>query len=138
LAKYLSLAPLIILETSTKDRIEITFDEYIVKAQKSYQEAYEEDFLEHWFENMHSAMLRIKRRLGGERYKIVCQIFDDAFSIQKKSTSLEKYKEWISYLLVEYYDPMYDYQIEKNRDRIIFRGSSEEIEVFLLRSLNHK
>jgi tRNA 2-selenouridine synthase len=131
LAKYLSSAALIILETSTRERIEITFDEYIVKAQENYRETYAEDFLEQWSQSIHSAMLRIKRRLGGERYKVLCQIFDDAFNMQKKSASLEKYKEWISYLLVEYYDPMYDYQIEKNKERIIFRGSAKEIEAFL-------
>ncbi len=138
LAKYLSSAALIILETSTQDRIEITFDEYIVKAQESYREMYAEDFLEKWSQSIHSAMSRIKRRLGGERYKVLCQIFDEAFNAQKKSTSFEKYKEWISYLLVEYYDPMYDYQIEKNKEKIIFRGSAEEIEAFLEDSLKEK
>ena len=50
---------------------------------------------------------------------------------RKQLGSLESYKEWISYLLVEYYDPMYDYQIEQNKERIIFRGSATEIEDFL-------
>ena len=127
LAHYLSDAPLIILETSTEERIDITFDEYVVKAQEEYRNSYAEQYLEKWAESIHAAMLRIKRRLGGERYQIVCQIFDDAVEEQKKSASLEKYKIWIDYLLVEYYDPMYDYQIEKNSERIIFRGSAEEI-----------
>ena len=131
LAKYLSAAPLIILETETDERVEITFDEYIVKAQESYKEMYAEDFLGKWSESIHAAMSRIKRRLGGERYKVLCKIFDNALETQKISGSLEAYKEWISYLLVEYYDPMYDYQIEKNKARIIFRGSAEEIETFL-------
>ena len=38
----------------------------------------------------------------------------------------------------EYYDPMYDYQIEKNKEKIIFRGSAEEIETFLEVSLKDK
>jgi tRNA 2-selenouridine synthase len=131
LAKYLSTAPLIILETDTQERVEITFDEYIVKAQESYKKSYKENFLEAWSESIHAAMSRIKRRLGGERYKHLCQIFDAALEEQKNTDSLEKYKVWIIYLLVEYYDPMYDYQIEKNKERIIFRGSEAEIETFL-------
>lgn len=131
LADHLSSAPLIILETSTAERIEITFDEYIVRAQEDYRKVYPQNYLEQWNESIHAAMLRIKRRLGGERYKIVCQLFDDAVAEQKKSDALEKYKAWIAYLLVEYYDPMYDYQIAKNQDRIVFRGSEEEIEDFL-------
>ena len=131
LAAYLKSAPLIILETSTEERVAITFDEYVVKAQESYQEVYGSEALTKWSESIHAAMARIQRRLGGERYKTVCQIFDDAVSIQKSTASLEAYKTWVSYLLVEYYDPMYDYQIEKNRERIIFRGTAQEIEAFL-------
>jgi tRNA 2-selenouridine synthase len=131
LAAYLKSAPLIILETSTEERVAITFDEYVVKAQESYQEVYDSEALATWSESIHAAMSRIQRRLGGERYKTVCQLFDDAVNIQKSTASLEAYRIWVSYLLVEYYDPMYDYQIEKNKERIIFRGSAKEIEAFL-------
>jgi len=131
LAQYLAEAPLIILETGTEERVGITFDEYIVKAQEDYRQYDAESYLEKWIESIRAAMLRIKRRLGGERYKTLCLIFDDAVAEQKKSASLEKYKEWIRYLLVEYYDPMYDYQIEKNRERIVFRGNAEEILAYL-------
>ncbi len=131
LARYIANAPLIILETSTEERIEITFDEYIVTAQESYSKAYAQDALERWSESIYAAMSRIQRRLGGERYKILCSIFDEALESQKTSGSLEKYKIWIRYLLEEYYDPMYDYQIEKNKARIVFRGTAKEIEAFL-------
>ncbi|HHO65589.1 MAG TPA: tRNA 2-selenouridine(34) synthase MnmH [Epsilonproteobacteria bacterium] len=127
----LKTAPLIILETSQKKRIEITFDEYIVKAQESYEEAYAEDALEKWYDSITAAMSRIKRRLGGERYQKVCVLFEEAYRVQKKYGDLEAYKAWIDYLLVEYYDPMYDYQIVKNQDRIVFRGLEKEIEGFL-------
>ncbi len=138
LAEYLKPAPLIILETSTNERVEITFDEYIVKAQESYAEVYGEAALKKWSESIHAAMSRIKRRLGGERYKTVCQIFDDAVKDQKESASLESYRVWVRYLLEKYYDPMYDYQIEKNRERIVFRGTAKEIENFLASALKQK
>jgi len=131
LVHVLNVAPLIILETSQEKRIEITFDEYIVKAQKSYEEIYTEDALERWYESISAAMSRIKRRLGGERYQKVSALFEEAFRMQKEHRDLEAYKVWIDYLLVEYYDPMYDYQIAKNKDRIVFRGSEQEIEDFL-------
>jgi len=138
LATHLFTAPLIILETPQDVRIEITFDEYIVKAQESYGEVYEESALERWAEAIRAAMLRIKPRLGGERYREVCELFDRALAEQKNTASLEGYKVWIDYLLVEYYDPMYDYQIEKNAERIIFRGSDEEIERFLRKGNTEK
>jgi len=131
LVEHLSQAPLVILDTPTQDRIDITFDEYVYKAHKKYEEVFHADYLEVWRDDIHDAMIRIKRRLGGLRYKIVCEIFDRALAQQKRDGSLEGYKEWIAYLLCEYYDPMYDYQIEKNASRLLFRGSAEEIEQYL-------
>ena len=132
-AHYLAEAPLIILETGTEERVEITFDEYIVKAQQSYEAAYGAQAFEQWCESIEAAMFRIRKRLGGARYQTVCKLFNTAMMIQKEKDSLDAYREWIAYLLHEYYDPMYDYQIEKNAERIIFRGTDEEIEEFLKR-----
>ena len=126
-AEYLSYAPIIILDTPDDERIEITFDEYIVQAQKSYKTLFEKDFIKEWIKDIQEAMKRISKRLGLERYKIVCNLFEDALDEQMKNNSFHLYKVWIAYLLKEYYDPMYDYQIQKNASRILFRGNSEEI-----------
>ncbi|MCW8821537.1 MAG: tRNA 2-selenouridine(34) synthase MnmH, partial [Sulfurovum sp.] len=127
-ANYLREAPLVILETPIEERIKITFDEYIVKGQESYKNTFQEGYLELWVQDIQYAMKRIKKRLGGLRYEHLCGIFDSAVGIQTASGSLDAYKELIAYLLTEYYDPMYDYQIKKNASRIVFRGSSTEIE----------
>ena len=127
-ANYLREAPLVILETSIEERIKITFDEYIVKGQKSYENTFQNAYLELWIQDIQDAMKRIKKRLGGLRYEHLCGIFDTAVGIQTATGSLDGYKELIAYLLTEYYDPMYDYQIKKNASRIVFRGSSAQIE----------
>jgi len=127
-AEHLSLAPLVILETPTVQRVEITFDEYVYKAQKAYKKIFGDVYLSTWVNDIQNAMKRIKKRLGGERYQKVCELFDIAQKEQESTGSQLGYKVWVEYLLREYYDPMYDYQIEMNHARIIFRGSSEEIE----------
>lgn len=131
LAETLSLAPLVIMETSTEERVEITLDEYVRKAQENYEAVYLSESLKVWVGDIQEAMQRIQRRLGGERYKVVCKLFDEAVMRQKEDGSLEGYRGWVSYLLCEYYDPMYDYQIEKNASRVQFRGSAAEIEQYL-------
>lgn len=127
-ANYLREAPLVILETPIEERIKITFNEYIVKGQESYENTFGKGYLELWIQDIQYAMKRIKKRLGGLRYERLCGIFDSAVGIQTVSGSLDAYKELIAYLLTEYYDPMYDYQIKKNASRIVFRGSSAQIE----------
>ena len=76
-------------------------------------------------------MRRIQRRLGGLRYQILRDMFDDAVATQSTTGSLEAHKSWVEYLLVEYYDPMYDYQIAKRSEQIVFRGSEDEILEYL-------
>ncbi|EQB34830.1 hypothetical protein M947_10195 [Sulfurimonas hongkongensis] len=126
IANYVSQAPLIILQTPIKKRIEITFDEYVIEAQKMYASD-----LEQWKREMLGAMHRIERRLGSQRHREVCKSFEDAFAEQMRSGSLEVHKEWIETLLVEYYDPMYDYQIKKRAKQVEFRGSYQEVLEYL-------
>ena len=127
LVSYLAGAPLVILETPIQERVEITFDEYVAEAQKLYQKAGYSDPIHEWKCDIESAMRRIKKRLGGLRYQRVSEIFDHACNEQSRSGLLDAHKEWVEYLLKEYYDPMYDYQIQKRFQQVAFRGSSEEI-----------
>ncbi|WP_324171129.1 tRNA 2-selenouridine(34) synthase MnmH [Sulfurimonas sp.] len=125
-ADYLSKAPLIILETPIKKRVEITFYEYVLQAQTMYA-----NNIEKWRDEILGAMHRIKKRLGSQRHKEVCDIFEKAFNEQLQKNSIEGHKKWIEFLLIEYYDPMYDYQIQKRFEQVEFRGSSEEIVEYL-------
>jgi tRNA 2-selenouridine synthase len=128
-AAYLAEAPRVILETSTQERVETTFNEYVLDAQQMYSEAGYP--LKLWQEDIQSAMNRIKNRMGGVRHQKVCAIFEDAVAEHQRSGSLDAYKAWAEYLLTEYYDPMYDYQIQKRSDQIAFRGSSEAVLEYL-------
>lgn len=129
-AGYLAGAPLVILETPRQERVEITFDEYVVEAQKMYKNAGYDDHLQAWKDDIQSAMKRIERRLGSQRHREVSDLFESAFNEQIGSGSLDAYKEWVAYLLREYYDPMYDYQIQKRAGQIEFRGCSEEVSAY--------
>ena len=130
LTQYLQEAPLCILETSTQERIEITFIEYVLNSQSEY-EKYSDNGFELWCSDMQKSMWRIRKRLGGKRYKILETLLLDAIDTQITSNDLQAHKIWIEYLLSEYYDPMYDYQIQKNKHRIVMRGSQEEILEYL-------
>jgi len=118
---------LILLETPLAERVDITFDEYVVQALKNYKSNYGAYGEELWYKDAHAGLERIQKRLGRERYLKITQAFSDAFALQKVSGELTQHKAWIEILLVEYYDPMYDYQIEKREMPVLFRGSAEEI-----------
>lgn len=127
----MSEAPLVILETPIEERIDITLNEYVIEAQKMYECAGFEDVLGAWQESIQGAMNRIQRRLGNKRHEELCNIFETAVEEQKKNGSFDRYKEWVEYLLREYYDPMYDYQIQKRSDKVVFRGGAAEIQEYI-------
>jgi len=118
---------LIILETPISERVDITFDEYVTEALKTYRAEYGSYGTDQWFADANQGLERIKKRLGLENYLKISRVFAQAFSIQKASGELNQHKEWIEILLQKYYDPMYDYQIKKSQIPILFRGSTEEI-----------
>lgn len=118
---FLKSGPRIVVETSLAERIEITLDEYVIEAQKEYAS------VDAWVEFMQAAFTRIQKRLGGERYQRVIQQFEQAMEVQKQSGSLEPHQAWIKTLLTEYYDPMYDYQLQKHQHTIVFKGTIPEV-----------
>jgi tRNA 2-selenouridine synthase len=122
---------LILLETDIEERIEITHQEYVLDALERYIEQFGPSGEEVWAENIKMSMGRIQKRLGSQRYLTLMKLFDEAFSAQLASHDLEKHKVWIDVLLEAYYDPMYDYQIQKSEIPVIFKGNKEEVLQFL-------
>jgi tRNA 2-selenouridine synthase len=124
-AKALSASPLIVLDTDIQERIDITLQEYVVSAQQSYIDR--GDLISCWSDNILASMKRIEKRLGGLRYQKLVKLFVNAVEVQKKDTTIDRHRDWIEYLLREYYDPMYDYQISKREKQILLVGNREEI-----------
>jgi len=121
LAEHFRQADLVILERPIEERIEITFDEYITGSQADYQAVHgDEKGLHEWLAYMDSCIDRIRKRLGGLRHKEIKQLLHSG-----------QHREWIERLLREYYDPMYDYQIERKSNAIIFKGNDTEVLEYL-------
>ena len=53
--------------------------------------------------------------------------FPDGAVLVKELLHAEQHKEWIKQLLTEYYDPMYDYQIQNKSAAIAFQGNAVEV-----------
>jgi len=128
---HLKKGELIILNTPMSERVDITFDEYVTQALKHYQSRYAEEGVTRWFHGAMDALERIRKRIGYERYIHIKTTFEDAFSVQEKTGDATQHKIWIEMLLRDYYDPMYDYQIEKSETPIAFEGNYAEVLAYL-------
>lgn len=115
----------IIVDTPLAERIQITFQEYVMEAQQEYPQ------IADWVEFMQAALNRIQKRLGGERYQRVLKQFQQACDLQTRTGETYGHEAWIKTLLTEYYDPMYDYQMQKHTHSICFKGSREVVVEFL-------
>ena len=125
-------APLIQLEASVDERIDITFAEYVIEALAEHQHFYGEDAgFTKWAEQLQESIDKIQRRLGGVRHKELKELLTAAIQQHQSNNDLELHKKWIRVLLVDYYDPMYDYQFNKKVERVIFKGPQEDILAFL-------
>ena len=138
LIKKMKQSPIVMLEASIEDRIDITFQEYINEALAEHQSFYGTAMgFQRWTDQLHEALDKIERRLGGVRYKEIKALLTSALQ-QHANGNTEAHKEWIKVLLVEYYDPMYDYQLSKKQDQVVFKGNNNDVLDYLKSKYNVK
>jgi len=125
-------SPLVLLEASVDERINITFQEYIIEALAEHQ-SYNGEALGFisWQKQLHQAVDKIQRRLGGVRHIEIKKILTQAIQQQQSNNDTSMHYVWIKNLLVDYYDPMYDYQISKKQQRIVFSGNHTAVLEYL-------
>ena len=75
-------------------------------------------------------MYKIRKRLGGVRYQQLSDLLQQALR-EHQAGDNSLHREWISILLSDYYDPMYDYQMTLKKGPVEFRGTAAEITEYL-------
>jgi len=119
---------IIVLETPLEERIDIVLQDYVIDMTQSYLSAHgEEQGFDLFSDYLLQSLARISKRLGNENASIITAMMQDALKAQKDSADVETHKVWISKLLSDYYDPMYDYQLSKKSERIIFKGDKRDV-----------
>ena len=123
-------SPVILLEESIDRRVEIGVQEYISDNLEELQSAGQLEETQAWealVDGLRNSLYRIRKRLGGLRYQQLTDLLETAIAAHHSQSITEGYKPLIAALLTEYYDPMYDYQLQQKQGEIIFRGDSHAI-----------
>jgi len=125
---------LVILEEDLQYRINITLKDYVIDLgdyYKTYHHVQSEDQKDDTFKQfadyLLSSLERIQKRLGGDRFQIISQQMHAALEEHKSSGQIDLHRIWIESLLNQYYDPMYDYQLSKKPNKVVFRGNAHQI-----------
>ncbi len=119
-------SPIAVLEVPLAERIDTILHDYILANLQDWRAQTGDRAEEHFANYLRSSLHKIQRRLGAERYDIISQALEAALSQQSADGSVDAHRVWINELLTNYYDPMYDYQLNKKLDRLCFRGNKDE------------
>jgi len=121
-------APRAVLEATVEERIDIALADYVIDARPQYLQAFGDDEGQLKFrEQILGNLDRIRKRLGGDRHKVLVECFTSALDEFERSDNPDGFRDGIKVLLTDYYDPMYDYQQGQRDGREIFRGDKEAI-----------
>ena len=122
-------SPIMVLNDCFDARVDRIFGEYVVKAIAAWQQelADPNDAFLAFGDSLLQSINRIRKRLGSEAHTHLVKLLEKALNQQSKHNNLIHHKDWISYLLIHYYDPMYDYQLSLKQDRVVMQGTSSEI-----------
>lgn len=127
LRKTMQRAPLWVLEVPLAQRVQHTYENYILRNLQDWQAARgESDGFEAFAAELQQALRSLHRRLGGLRFERLSALLVSALAAHQKGHP-ERHRAWIRELLVEYYDPMYAYQLGLKADRVVFRGTAAEL-----------
>ena len=120
-------SPLIMLEVPFAERVEHILQEYVVDMRAEYEAADEAEGATQYREHLLASLHRIRKRLGMERYQELEKVMHAALEQQLIKDDVSHHRVWIECLLRDYYDPMYEYQLGKVAERVVFKGGREAV-----------
>ena len=132
LQEKLRAAPLVVLDASLEDRVHHSWENYILsnyREQVALCDSHEAAFSA-FATSLRLSLANIQKRLGGARYQELSEVLEKALLAHSQGDA-EQHKQWITVLLRDYYDPMYDYQLKSKQRHVVFRGNFNEVLEFM-------
>ena len=128
-------APVVVLEVPLEERVRHTHLNYILRNLRDWQDALgEAPGFDAFAEELQQSLANLSRRLGGLRHAQLATQLASALVAHRKGHP-ERHMLWIRELLVDYYDPMYAYQLEQKAARVVFRGDRAAVREYLRRAM---
>ena len=130
LIEKMQKAPLLVVEESLESRVQIILEDYIDDLGSRFIEMDQSKGEVLHKNHMLEALNRIRKRLGSELHLELSKLMNVAFDASFASgpdAGHDLHRQWIEMLLTRYYDPMYEYQINKREGEVLARGNRNAI-----------
>lgn len=112
--EHLQSAPLVILEAPLAERVASIYRDYVQGRDLAF---------------FSTRVQKISKKLGGLRTRELLEEMERAFALPM---SLAGHERWITQLLIDYYDPAYQYSLKRQQTKIIFRGDAASVREYLM------
>lgn len=122
----------VLIEESLQSRVEVTLEDYVLGPLAEYRHWFADQAEEKLGEELLASIDRIRRRLGGVRHQQLRELLLQALKEQRDNADASLHRLWIEPLLRDYYDPMYAYMLQQRSGPILFQGSREQVQQWLV------
>ncbi|UVW34690.1 tRNA 2-selenouridine(34) synthase MnmH [SAR92 clade bacterium H455] len=126
LADLMAQSPIVVIELPLEERIDRLWQEYVIERYNNTLAYHGDRGEEEFSQYLVDSLLRVKRRLGGKRTQEILALMESAIALQH-TDEFASHRQWLNALTVDYYDPMYSYQLSKKQERVLFRGDRTEV-----------
>jgi tRNA 2-selenouridine synthase len=127
LFQRMKLSPRVLVDVPLEDRIETILQDYIVDLYSEYINILGEQGRLRFADTLRSGLQRLSKRLGNEACHNISIMLEQALKAQFEQAEVDAHRLWIRELLVNYYDPSYDYQLSRHQQSVLFKGDKEEV-----------
>ncbi len=120
-------APIAVIDMPQVFRVQRILQEYVVEMAAEHLAVDVTNGFDNYRQHLLASLQRIQKRLGSERYQALKGVMTAALDRQYSSGDVSGHEAWISTLLQDYYDPMYEYQLTKKQQRVVFCGDYQQV-----------
>ena len=120
-------APMLVVDEPLERRVDVVIEDYVLDLGERFTRYYGAEGSARHSEKLQQDLLRIRKRLGGERHQQVSSMMASAFAAQQERGDLSGHRGWIALLLEQYYDPMYEYQLAQRQGAQLLTGNREAV-----------
>ena len=121
------IADVAVVEMPMEFRVQRIANEYVTQMTKEFIDAHPVYGWKMFVDYLTQSLVRVRKRLGSENYNLIASLMENALRRQYEQGDTNGHDAWIVAMLRDYYDPMYAYQLEEQSDKIVFRGSYDEV-----------
>jgi len=132
LRRKMAQSPFVFIEEPIQSRIQVVIEEYVEQLSEMHLRKDPDRGWSTYSEYMLNSLQKITKRLGNELTQSLLNEMKAALQKQQRCAETNQHAAWIEPLLTQYYDKMYDYQLNKKQQPCLFKGNRTDTIQFLL------